>query len=274
MIYNAHHKYGWWPDLPDMRDLKYDHTLKLARLGYPAMPPFVSWRTGFPAPYDQGDLGSCTANAGAGTVEFLQRKEGKAVFTPSRLFIYYFERAIEGTISSDAGATIRDSMKVLSTMGSPPESMWPYIETQFRAQPSATAVFAGKKDLVTQYLSVHQDIMAMKTCLYEGFPINIGFSVYSSFESDAVTHTGIVPVPQSNEELLGGHAVIVLGFYDNGHVPVAGNPTHPSGGFFEMRNSWGPDWGNNGYFFMPYSYLTNEYLSDDFWSARLLVDTL
>jgi C1A family cysteine protease len=268
----AHHKYGWWPDLPDFRDIRYDHSARFAKLNG-SLPPYYTLISGFPVPYDQGNLGSCTANAGAGTVQFLQKKEGMHVFMPSRLFIYYYERALEGTIGSDAGATLRDSMKVLAAMGAPPESMWPYVESQFTWHPSPQANMAGKKDLITSYLSISQQLPAMKMCLADGFPINVGFTVFASFESDIVAQTGVVPIPQSNEEILGGHAVVVVGYFDNGHVPAPGNPTHPSGGYFQVRNSWGPQWGDAGYFYLPYGYLTDPYLSDDFWSARLVVDT-
>ena len=273
MIFHAVHNYGWKRDLPDFRDFKYDHDSGLLRLNN-TLAPTCDLTNLFPEPYDQGDLGSCTANAGVGSVQYFQKKQGNTVFMPSRLFVYYYERVLENTVNSDSGASIRDSMKILAGMGAPPESMWPYVESQFTVQPPAAAVVAAKKDMVHTYVSVLQNLQALKTCLSEGYPINFGFTVYSSFESNQVASTGVVPMPHASEEVLGGHAVVICGYYDNGHVPAQGNLTDPSGGFFLVRNSWGPGWGRKGYFLMPYGYVCNSMLADDFWSIRVLNDTM
>ena len=259
-------RYGWIPDHPDSRDLKFNHLKLMIPVG---LPPSVDLRSGFSPCYDQGDLGSCTANAAAGAVEFLQIKEKTKTFTPSRLFIYYYERVIEGTVSSDSGATIRDSMKVIASMGAPPESMWPYNTGNFAVTPPDSSIIAAKRDLITQYLSVLQAGDALKTCLVQGYPVNIGFTVYDSFESNQVATTGLVPMPGAAENVLGGHAVVVVGYDDN--MTQADGSTK---GCYIMRNSWGISWGDKGYFYMPFQYLEDPNLADDFWTVRNLSDTL
>lgn len=271
-------KYGWKRDLPDFRDHVYNHDKKFAKLV--TLPSMVNLRSQFPTPYDQMDLGSCTSQGAAGVIEFLQMKEKKTVFIPSRLFIYFYERVLENTVNQDSGASIRDSMKVISSMGAPPESMWPYITSQFAQSPTPKCILAAKQDLITEYVSVLQQYPAIKVCLAEGYAVNFGFSVYSNFESDYTAQTGIVTMPKASEQLLGGHAVVIVGYIDNYALPnfKTGNGTllnpDPSGGYYIVRNSWGTGWGSGGYCYFPYSYIWNPNLCDDFWSVRMLNDTL
>jgi C1A family cysteine protease len=241
--------YGWKPDLPDARD-KY-------RIEKPrATPDKVDLRSGFPDPYDQGDLGSCTANAIAGVLEFDQIKQGQAApFTPSRLFIYYGERVMEGSVSEDAGAMIRDGIKVVAELGAPPEKSWPYVISKFARKPTLTAYRKAKAHQALTYERVFQNLQSMQSCLADGFPFVFGFSVYEGFESKEVAKTGVVNMPSADEGLLGGHAVCAVG-YDNGSKR------------FIVRNSWGLDWGIKGYFTIPFDYLLNKNLADDFWDVR------
>jgi C1A family cysteine protease len=222
------------------------------------LPKSVDLRSGCPAVYDQGDLGSCTANAIAAAVEFDQRKQGIAQpFTPSRLFIYYNERALEGTISTDSGAMLRDGIKAVAGDGACPESMWPYVEDVFADMPPAPCFKIGKLHPAVNYSRVSQDLRTMKACLAAGYPFVLGFTVYESFESDDVAHTGVVQLPDVSETSMGGHAVMAVGYDD------------PSGRFL-VRNSWGVGWGMGGYFTIPYAYLTDENLAADFWTIRLV----
>jgi C1A family cysteine protease len=168
----------------------------------------VDLRPQCPPVYDQGQLGSCTGNAIAGAVEFERMRQNLAVFTPSRLFIYYGERVIEGTVSSDSGAEIRDGIKVVATAGVPPETDWPYDISRFADQPPQLAYADAKDDVATQYQRVMQSLAQMKGCLASGLPFVFGFTVYESFESPAVASTGQAPMPGSNESVLGGHAVM------------------------------------------------------------------
>ena len=203
---------------------------------------------------NQGNLGSCTGNALAGAIEFLERKDNVPFVDASRLFIYYNERALEGTVKSDAGAMIRDGIKTLKKQGVCSEIRWPYIISKFAVKPSAACYKEALKRQITSYHRI-LTLDEMRTCLAEGFPFVFGFTVYESFESQEVARTGIVQMPQPNERSLGGHAVLAVGYDDEQKR-------------FIVRNSWGTDWGQKGYFTIPYEYLSNRNLADDFWTIR------
>jgi C1A family cysteine protease len=240
------HIYGWKRDLPDHRDFKVEH------LHLEALPTSVDLRPHMPPCYDQGQLGSCTANGIAAIIEHQFISQGLPVWVPSRLFIYYCERAIEGNIHSDSGAEIRDGIKAVSEHGVCPESEWPYIESKFTDTPSQKCYDDAKKDLVQSYTSLGQNLPTLKSKLAQGFPIVFGITVYDSFESDKVAETGIIPMPKRNEECLGGHCIDIVGYDDSKSA-------------FLIRNSWGTDWGINGYAWLPYAYVLNENLASDFW---------
>ncbi len=240
--------HGWKPDIPDHRDHIYSAPFFLI------LPPHVDLRPGCPPIYDQGQLGSCTANAIAAALEFDQMKQGEQAFTPSRLFIYYNERWAEGTIDSDSGAAIRDGIKSVNKQGACNETEWPYDITQFTIQPPTSCYSDALKYRSVSYQRVMRSLRQMKACLASGFPFVIGISVYSSFESDQVAATGIVPMPQHNEDLLGGHCMLVVGYDDTKQA-------------FTTRNSWGA-WGDAGYCYLPYAYLLDSSLSSDFWTIR------
>jgi C1A family cysteine protease len=241
-------RYGWRPDSPDMRD--YLLAVEPAK----TLPRKVSLRAQMPPVYDQGQLGSCTANSIGAILEFNELKQAEQdAATPSRLFIYYNERAMEGTVSQDSGAEIRDGIKSVAQLGAPPETAWPYVITQFAKKPPAAAYKAGLKHQAIRYARVPQTEMGIQNVLTTGFPISFGFTVYQSFESD-VGADGIVPMPQPSETVLGGHAVVAVGYkHIKGQL------------YFECRNSWGADWADHGYFWMPGSYLTTSNLARDFW---------
>jgi C1A family cysteine protease len=243
------HTYGWKRDLPDQRDHLY-----AAPLQGVVLPSHVDLRPGCPSVYDQGQLGSCTANAIAGALEFDQIKQKLAEATPSRLFIYYNERVIEHSVNSDAGAMIRDGVKSVNKQGACAESLWPYNIDQFTVKPSAMCYQTALQHKATSYQRVLRNLAQMRRCLVD-FPFIFGFTVYESFESDAVAQSGIVPMPAHNESVLGGHAVLAVGYDDASQR-------------FLVRNSWGSSWGMQGYCTMPYAYLLSSGLSSDFWTIR------
>ncbi len=246
-------KYGWKRSLPDHRDHRFAPKTCMLK----ALPSMVDLRPQCPAIYDQGDLGSCTANAIGGLVEFLEMKERHPAFVPSRLFIYYNERVLEGTVSQDAGAEIRDGMKVVANLGAPHESLWWYNTAKFAVKPNKKVYADGLKHKVSEYLSVdNTNLDDMRACLADGYPVVGGFTVYESFESDTVARTGIVPMPKKSEQVLGGHAILVVGYDD-------------SKNWFIVRNSWGASWGAAGCFFISYNFFTNPQLADDFWTAHV-----
>ena len=250
-------KYGWAPDLPDHRDHVYSAPLPvLAKL-----PPKKDLRPGCPAVYDQGQLGSCTANAIAGAIQFDQKKQGLKTWVPSRLFIYYNERAMEGTIKSDSGAQIRDGVKSVANRGVCPESEWPYDINEFADKPSSKCYTDAKKcEAVSYQRLASTDLNQLRGCIASGYPFVFGFTVYDSFESAQVAKTGILNMPGPKETVVGGHAVLAVGYDDTTQR-------------FAVRNSWGKDWGMKGYFTMPYSYLTSTNLADDFWTIRVLKES-
>ena len=260
------HRYNWHPDLPDQRDLLYSE-----RIPAPAkLPTAVDLRSQCSPVFDQGQIGSCTGNALAGNLEFLELKElgagdGTGASNPevytrgkfahvSRLFIYYNEREIEGTTGQDAGAQIRDGVKSLVKFGACREATWKYGPSQVLKEPSTKAYDEGAAHRISQYLRI-LSLSEMKQCLASGFPFVLGFTVYESFESPTVAKTGVMPMPEPGEKVLGGHAVMAVGYNDASSTLI-------------VRNSWGTGWGQKGYFEMPYEYADAKKLAQDFWTVR------
>jgi C1A family cysteine protease len=250
------HFYGWKKDTPNADD-EYHNFVVSSTLDYIKL---VDLRSTCPAVYNQDKLGSCTANAIAAAYEYDDIKQNeKDVFIPSRLFIYYNERKIEGSIDTDSGAEIRDGIKSISIDGVCSEDMWKYDITKFTECPTQDCYDDAKNHKSIEYKRVVQSLEQLKQCLIEGFPFIFGFNVYSSFETQEVADTGDMPMPKEGEELLGGHAVCAVGYDDNRRV-------------FIVRNSWGDSWGDKGYFYMPYAFITNTSQCSDFWTVRKIKD--
>lgn len=243
-------KYGWIPDTPDHRDFKFVPPRHLAE----SLPAHVDLRPQMPPVYNQGDLGSCTANAIGGDLEAAMMRQNKPHYTPSRLFIYYNERVIENSVREDSGAQLRDGIKAVVRWGFCPETDWPYNISQFTKKPPRLAYKNASANKVQQYARVAQNIDDMRSCLAGGDPFFFGFSVYSSFESQDVANTGMMPMPRRMEQMLGGHAVLAVGYDDARRLLI-------------VRNSWGSDWGDKGYFYMPYDFIINPDYADDFWTV-------
>lgn len=229
------------------------------------LPGVINLRNQMPPVYDQASLGSCTAQAFCGLIAYVQPS-----FNASRLFLYYCERVLGKTVDIDSGATLSDGIQSLQKNGVCLERMWPYIISKFAVKPPDICF---KDALNHQALKIQNinssSLSAMKNCLVyglrganspkgpKGLPFVIGFLVYSSFESQQVAKTGIVPMPKPGEECLGGHAICVVGFDD-------------SKKWFICRNSWGSGWAIGGYFYMPYAYLSNPNLATDAWTITLM----
>jgi len=255
--HNPPRKYGWKKDKEDPRDQV--HNFSVSR--FQSAIKLVDLRPHCPPIIDQGTLGSCTACAIGAAYHFDELKEcEKHCFPPSRLFIYYNERKMENTISEDNGAEIRNGIKSINLDGICPESMWEYDINKFAVEPPKEAYDSATKHKCLQYKRVPQLLSQMKQCLIEGFPFVFGMQIYSSFESDAVAKTGIVPLPHPRDGHVGGHAVVCVGFNDK--------KSH-----FIIRNSWGEGWGDKGYFYLPYSFMANTSLVSDIWTVRQVVDT-
>jgi len=243
-------KYGLIADIPDHRDLKFKIVKKDLLDKLSSVPTSTSLKSKMPTEiYDQGQLGSCTANALAYNYRFLVSSD------PARLFIYWCERKREGTVQSDSGATLRDGMKVLHQRGVCEESLDPYNVDTFKKRPSSEAFKEATSHKITKYLRVDVTVDAIKEVLNTGFPVDIGFSVPQSFESEQMATDGFLLVPGPKEPIIGGHAVCICGYDDN--------LTHNGQtGYFQVINSWGPNWGLGGYFWFPYAMMKPSFVSD------------
>jgi C1A family cysteine protease len=250
-------KFGWLPDLPDARDYLYAAPLKVMQ----KMPAKADLRKSCPPVYDQGGLGSCTANALGAAFEFGKTKQKKKTFRPSRLFLYYNERVLINTVNSDSGAFLRDGVKSLNKEGVCPESEWKYDDDDspgapFTTRPPKACYTKAMKNQILSYWRIPVNLNSIKGCLAEGYPFSFGFTVYSSFMSAAVKRSGKMPMPDlSKEHTLGGHAVMAVGFDDKKQAVL-------------VRNSWGKSWGIAGYFWMPYAFISNPVYCSDFWTIR------
>jgi C1A family cysteine protease len=236
----------WKTDKIDTRDYKYQVTQKVS-------PNVVDLRSYCSPIENQGSLGSCTGQAIAGAIELLNKRGGKHNDV-SRLFIYYYERLILGTVNYDSGAYIRDGIKATNKYGASLESLWPHDIRKFRQEPITEAKNDALNRKVTRYERVN-DFNGCIDALTNGYPIIMGFRVYDSFMSKNVARTGIMPYPNTKrEKLLGGHAVLLVGYDKRKKVFIA-------------RNSWGTNWGDKGYFYMPFD-IVKPNMSSDYWIIK------
>lgn len=250
-IASSKYPYGWRHDLPDQRD----HLYAAPHAILTSLPSSVDLRPHCGPILDQQSLGSCTSNAIASALEFDQKKQGLPEATPSRLFIYYNERSMEGTVNSDSGAMIRDGIKSVNRQGACAESLWPYDISKFTIKPPTSCYQNALSHRAISYQRVTRSLAQMKGCLASGFPFVFGITVYESFESDQATQTGIIPMPAAYEQVLGGHAILMVGYDSARHV-------------FYFMNSWGTSWGDKGFGYIPEAYMLDSGLSSDFWTIR------
>ena len=236
----------WKADKLDTRDYRYQVTQKLN-------PNLVDLRNYCSPIENQGSLGSCTGQSIAGAIELLNKRGGKHNDV-SRLFIYYYERLILGTVNYDSGAYIRDGIKATNKYGASLESLWPHDIRKFRQEPITEAKNDALNRKVTRYERVN-DFNGCVDALTNGYPVVMGFYVYDSFMSTNVARTGIMPYPNTKrEKLLGGHAVLLVGYDKTKKV-------------FIVRNSWGTSWGDKGYFYMPFD-IVKPNMSSDYWIIK------
>lgn len=250
-------KFGYIKDKIDSRDLF--HNFKV----HPFLDNFkkVDLRDSMPPIYDQGSLGSCTANGIAAAYEYDMMKQGENnIFCPSRLFIYYNERDMEGTINEDSGAQIRDGIKSINKIGVCKEDDWPYDISKFKEQPDQNCYEFAKDHHSVEYKRVINTIPQIKQCLLNGFPIVFGFVVFESFMK--ITDSGIMQLPNPDvEQELGGHCVVACGFETIGDTE-----------YIICRNSWNTTFGDKGYFYMPCEFIKNPKYCSDFWTVTKVYD--
>lgn len=242
--------YGWKPDLPDKRD-RYHVPRDMAA----ALPRKVDLSSMMPAPWDQGALGACTAFA-IGAAFAYERFPSGEFFEPSFLQLYYAERELEGTVPIDAGAYLRTGMKVAAQQGIAHDDAWGYEPSMFAHRPPKTVRKSALDNRVSSYARVRQTSGDIRSTIAGGDTIVCGVSVYESFE-DAGTwpRRGDVQMPGTNEDLLGGHAILLVGYDDDAEL-------------FKFRNSWGTRWGDDGHGYLPYEYVLDEDLAADFWVLK------
>lgn len=227
---------------------KSDQKLKLKNINN-LLPKFIDLRRKFPPVYDQGNLASCTACALCSIIQYLQ-----PTFQGSKLFLYYNERKLENSIPDDTGATLISGIECLLKYGVCTELMWPYNIKKFAVKPTDPCYVNALEHQALKVNSIDETFKTMKSFLANGKPFVVGILVYKSFESISVYKTGNVPMPNiRKDQILGGHAVVCVGYNDSSQKWI-------------MRNSWGPSWGDKGYFYLPYNYLLNPNLTTDMWT--------
>jgi len=246
-------KYGWIKQKEDRRDIMFSVPNPL--LGaLKSVDLRDSWK--MPPVYDQGEMGSCTANSLVAAIHFdMLNKRSKSghTFMPSRLFLYYNERAAEGTVEQDSGANIRDGIKSLKSQGICRETAWQYLESNLYKKPEECCYKQALNCQSLTYKAVNgQSKNEVVAALVMGYPICFGMLVFESLESEAVAKTGVYNPDTEREQCLGGHAVQIVG-YDLIHDE------------YKIRNSWGQSWGDGGYFTAPASLINNREYCSDFW---------
>lgn len=267
---------GWLPDYPDHRDYTLDHkkikpmakTLRVTEPVKVTIPGSYDLRSWFPPIENQSSLGSCTANAGVGLIEYYERRAFGKHIDASRLFLYKATRNLLHW-TGDTGAFLRTTMEAMVLFGAPPEEYWPYIIADFDKEPSAFCYAFGQNYQAIKYFRLDppvtkKDVLLkrIKTLIAYGLPSMFGFTVFNSIGQAG--GSGQIPFPCQGENIAGGHAIVAVGYDDKMVIKnsICGKKTK---GALIIRNSWGTGWGDKGYGYLPYEYVLKG-LATDWWS--------
>ena len=245
------HGYGTARDRADTRDHRYAIPNRLRG----KLPGTVDLRRNMPPVYNQQHLNSCSANAIGAALWFDARRHHPRVPSPSRLFIYYHERVIEHVVKFNAAVSLRNGYKTVASVGVCSEQHWPYDIRRYRRKPTPACFTAAAHHKAIDYSRLPQTLKHMRACLAEGHPFVMAIAVHKTFKSKLVKRTGVISVPNRLDPLLGGHAVLVVGYEEDSR-------------HFIVRNSWGTGWGDRGYCYLPYHYMLNTDLAWDPWTVR------
>lgn len=273
--------FGWMRDLPSIRDYTPENPeiepllVKVKGAMAPdsprATPASMDLRAWCSQIEDQGNLGSCTANAGVGLVEYYQRRAFGKHIDASRLFLYKTTRDLMG-VTGDTGAYLRTVMEALVVFGVPPEQYWKYDISKFDVEPSAFLYAFAQGYQALKYYRLDPSgttkpalLNAIKTNLASGLPSIFGFTVYSSYTQASAANKGAIPYPTAGEKSVGGHAVMAVGYDDGKKIKNANPGATATTGALLIRNSWGTGWGDGGYGWLPYEYVLRG-LAVDWWA--------
>ncbi|MBW4418504.1 MAG: C1 family peptidase [Myxacorys californica WJT36-NPBG1] len=245
---------GYRPEKQDSNDKKYS----ASRDRREPLPSKIDLRSYLTPVENQGDTNSCTANAMAGAYEYLANRLLNRSDDVSRLFIYYNARELDGDVAIDEGTYLKSCIKVLRKHGACSEATWAFNPAQILEQPPTEAYEEAANFVIEDAYRVKVDLYEMQSCLADGYPFAFGLQLFSSFQ--AAGSNGLVPMPDpDNEKHDGGHAMLCVGYSDPDQV-------------FIVRNSWGEEWGEQGYCYIPYDYMTKPHLNGDCWVIRQVSD--
>lgn len=268
--------FGWLPDFPSISDYTPEQkdvkpmlaTIRRRMESAPALATSADLRAWCSLVENQLNLGSCTANAGVGMVEYYERRAFGRHIDASRLFLYKATRNLLKA-TGDTGAFLRTTMEALVLFGVPPEEYWPYVVANYDTEPTAFLYSFGQNYQALKYYRLDPAgtakpavLASIKTNLASGLPAMFGFTVYNSYTQASVANKGAIPYPTPGEKIVGGHAVMAVGYNDTLQIKNTNPGAVATTGALLIRNSWGTGWGDGGYGWLPYDYVLKAQATD------------